>query len=84
MCSFASTEHYLVLLVWPCTYDFLRMLIHQSVMGEMVWMPELGVKIHVIDKHQGGKGHVATYRSDACMPLSDWVKLCYGGMTSSY
>lgn len=64
-----------MLLVWPCTYDFLRMLVNQSIMGEMVWKPELGVKIHVIDKRKQGKGHVATYRSDAGTILSTPVKL---------
>lgn len=63
--SFASTENYLVLMVWPCIMDPLRMMINRSVFHDLQWKPENGVKLHVVDKRKGGKGHVATYRHDA-------------------
>ncbi|DBA84901.1 TPA: hypothetical protein ACH3X1_005915 [Trebouxia sp. C0004] len=63
--SFASTENYLILMVWPCVMDPLRMMINRSVFHDLQWMPEKGVKLHVVDKRKGGKGHVATYRHDA-------------------
>ena len=61
-CSFASTENYLILMVWPCIMDPLRMLINRSVFHDLQWRPENGVKLHVVEKKKGGKGHVATYR----------------------
>ena len=60
--SFAQTEHYLILMVWPCVFDPLRMVLNKSVFHDLQWKPELGVKLHVIDKCKGGKGHMATYR----------------------
>ena len=38
------------------------MVLNQSVFHDMQWKPELGVKLHVIDKCKAGKGHMATYR----------------------
>lgn len=65
-CSFAQTEQYLVLMVWPCVLDPLRMVLNKSVFHDMQWKPELGVRLHVIDKRKGGKGHMATYRCCLC------------------
>lgn len=42
--------------------DPLRMMINRSVFHDLQWRPENGVKLHVVDKRKGGKGHVATYR----------------------
>ena len=61
-CSFASTENYLILMVWPCVLDPIKMMLNKSVFHDLQWKPELGVRLHVIDKQKGGKGHVATYR----------------------
>ena len=65
-CSFAQTEQYLVLMVWPCVLDPLRMVLNNSVFHDMQWKPELGVRLHVIDKRKDGKGHMATYRCCLC------------------
>lgn len=62
VCSFATTEHYAVLMLWPCLYNPLKMLINKSLYADMQWRPENGVKFYVIDKTKGGQGHVATYR----------------------
>jgi len=68
-CSFASTENYLILMVWPCIMDPLRMMINRSVFHDLQWRPENGVKLHVVDKRKGGKGHVATYRYSVATQL---------------
>ena len=61
-CSFATTENYIILMLWPCQYSPLKMVINRSVYSDVQWKPENGVKFYVIDKAKGGKGHVATYR----------------------
>lgn len=61
--SFAQTEHYIVLCVWPLLFDLPRLAVMGAPAAAMNWSPERGALWHVIDK--GGKGHVATYKSDA-------------------
>ncbi|KAL3141623.1 hypothetical protein ABBQ32_004860 [Trebouxia sp. C0010 RCD-2024] len=63
--SFAQTEQYLILMVWPCVFDPLRMVLNKSVFHDLQWKPKLGVKLHVIDKRKGGRGHMTTYRHPA-------------------
>ncbi|KAL4435075.1 hypothetical protein ABPG77_003900 [Micractinium sp. CCAP 211/92] len=61
--SFAQTEHYVVLCVWPLSFDLPRLAVMGAPAAAMKWSPERGALWHVIDKR--GKGHVATYKSDA-------------------
>ncbi|KAL4458227.1 hypothetical protein ABPG75_013092 [Micractinium tetrahymenae] len=61
--SFAQTENYIILCVWPLLYDLPRLAVFGAPAPAMRWSPERPALWHVIDK--GGKGHVATYRSDA-------------------
>ncbi len=68
-CSFGSTENYLILMVWPCVMDSLRMMINRSIFHDLQWRPENGVKLYVVDKKKGGRGHVATYRYSVTQPL---------------
>ena len=61
VCSFAATERYLVLVVWPETMNPLKLLITQNFCESAQWKPEKGVTFHVIDKRKHGPGVVATY-----------------------
>lgn len=61
-CSFASTENYIVLMLWPCLFNPLKMLINKSLYSDLQWKPENDVKFYIVDKTKGGRGHVATYR----------------------
>ena len=60
--SFASTEHYLILVLAPCVISPLKMLINKSFFSDVQWKPQNGVKFYVVDKRKGGPGHVATFR----------------------
>ena len=62
--------------------DPLRMMINKSVFHDLQWRPENGVKLHVVDKRKGGKGHVATYRYSVtqllrCTKLINNVAIAY-------
>ena len=62
ICSFASTENYIILILWPCHYSPLKMLVNRALYSEMQWRGENSVQFFVVDKQQGGRGHVATYK----------------------
>ena len=70
LCSFASTENYLILVLAPCVLQPLKMLINKNVFSSVQWKPQIGVKFYVVDKRKNGPGHVATYRSASHCPFS--------------
>jgi torulene dioxygenase len=65
MHSFAATERYLVLIVWPETMNAIKLLLTQNFCEATQWKPEKGVKFYVIDKRKHGPGVVATYTHGA-------------------
>jgi carotenoid cleavage dioxygenase-like enzyme len=61
--SFALTERYVVLMVWPTHLNLLKLLWRRNITGSMGWKPEEGTVFHVVDRERGAR--VARYRSDA-------------------
>ena len=62
-CSFALTENYLVLMVWPLLVSPLKLALLGSISAAMSWQPQKGTMLYVVDRRQGSSaGHVATYR----------------------
>lgn len=61
--SFALTERYVVLMVWPTHLNALKLLWNRNITDSMGWEPEDGTTFHVIDRRR--RELVARYRSDA-------------------
>jgi carotenoid cleavage dioxygenase-like enzyme len=58
--SFAMTQRYLVLMVWPLLLSLPKMALFGAPGKAMAWTPDKGTMFYVVDKEQGG--HVATYK----------------------
>ena len=63
--SFAMTQNYLVLAVWPLLLSPLKLALHRAPLPAMAWRPEKGTMFYVVDRRSGG--HVATYRWGGCL-----------------
>lgn len=60
--SFALTERYVVLIVWPAYLSPLKLLWNRNITDSMNWEPEDGTVFHVVDRRQ--RKLVARYRSE--------------------
>lgn len=61
--SFALTERYVVLIIWPTHLNALKLLWNRNITDSMSWEPEAGTIFHVVDRRQ--RKLVARYRSEA-------------------
>lgn len=61
--SFALTERYVVLIIWPTHLNGLKLLWNRNITDSMSWEPEAGAIFHVVDRRQ--RKLVARYRSEA-------------------
>ena len=67
LCSFAATEHYVIMAHWPSTIKPLKLVSSARLMKALAWEPANGVRFRVFDRKRGGRGLVATFRRAASL-----------------
>lgn len=60
--SFALTENYMILIVWPLYYNVMKLVVNRSLMDSMQFAKNAHTRFHVFKRD--GSGYVGTYQSN--------------------
>ena len=83
LCSFAITEHYVIMAHWPSTIKPLKLVSSARLMKALAWEPANGVRFRIFDRKRGGRGLVATFRQApfTIVPTAGGIN-CVGSRTT--